>query len=112
METRHLMRFRSTFLMLSLLLCFAQTALGQRERGELRVEVRDSQGAAVGGAGEVVSELNQVRREFKVGSEGRVNVQDLPFGRYHMRFSAQGFATWSGMVEIHSVVPQTVAITL
>ncbi|HJZ65108.1 MAG TPA: carboxypeptidase-like regulatory domain-containing protein, partial [Candidatus Acidoferrum sp.] len=106
------MRIRTTLLMLTLSLCLARMASGQRERGELHVEIRDSQGAAVGGEGELVSELNQVRRGFKVGPEGRSIVQELPFGRYYLRFSAQGFADWSGIVEIHSVVPQTVAITL
>src|SRR6267142_583624 len=84
----------------------------QRERGELRVEVHDPQGASVAGEGELVSELNEVRREFKVGADGKTTVQGLLFGRYHVSFRAQGFADWSGMLEIHSEVPQTFGITL
>ncbi len=106
------MRLRPAILCLNLLLLIPRTSSAQRERGELRVEVRDSQGAAVAGAGELVSELNQVQRKFKVGPDGRSFVQELPFGQYHLRFEAQGFADWSGIVEVRSVVPQTIAITL
>ncbi len=91
---------------------FSRSLLAQRDRGELRLEVRDSQGAAVAGAGELVSELNQVQRQFKLGTDGHSVLQDLPFGRYHLRLEALGFAEWSGMIEIRSVAPQTVAITL
>jgi len=39
-------------------------------------------------------------------------VQGLPLGRYHVGFRAQGFAEWSGMLEIRSEVPQTFGIAL
>src|ERR1051325_2421831 len=106
------MRLRLSVLGLNLMLLIPCASFAQRERGELRVEVRDSQGAAVAGAGELVSELNQVHREFKVGPDGRSIVRELPFGQYRLRFEAQGFADWSGMADIRSVVPQTIAITL
>ena len=106
------MRLRLSLLGLNLMLLIPCASFAQRERGELRVEVRDSQGAAVAGAGELVSELNQVHREFKVGPDGRSIVRELPFGQYRLRFEAQGFADWSGMADIRSVVPQTIAITL
>lgn len=87
-------------------------SLAQRERGELRVDVRDSQGAAVPCTGKLVSELNQVEREFKVGSDGRSFLQGLPFGRYHLSIYAQGFADWSGLLEIRSEVPTVVTVSL
>ncbi len=105
-------RLRLSVLGLNLMLLIPCVSFAQRERGELRVEARDSQGSAVAGSGELVSELNQVHRAFKVGPDGRSVVQGLPFGQYHLRFEAQGFADWSGMVEIRSVLPQTAAITL
>ncbi|HWZ98447.1 MAG TPA: TonB-dependent receptor [Candidatus Dormibacteraeota bacterium] len=103
-------RFSILLVMLALLCPLSLRA--QRERGELRLEVRDSQGAAVTGGGKLVSELNQVQREFKVSPEGRSTVQGLPFGRYHLSFQAQGFAEWSGMVEVRSEVPLSLIITL
>src|SRR4029077_19331532 len=104
------MLLRAAILSFSLVVAFPSAATAQRERGELRVEVRDPQGATVGGEGELVSELNQVRHEFKVGADGKSVVQGLPFGRYHASFHAQGFAAWSGMLEIRSEVPLTFAI--
>jgi hypothetical protein len=88
------------------------TLFAQRERGELRLEVRDSQGAAATGTGHLVSELNQVQRDFKVGADGRSTIQGLPFGRYHLIVQAQGFEEWSGLIEIRSEVPAAVTITL
>jgi len=106
------MLLRAAISLCSFVLAFPSAATAQRERGEVRVEVHDSQGATVAGEGELVSELNEVRREFKVGSDGKSVVQGLPFGRYHVSFRAQGFAEWSGMLEIRSEVPQTFGIAL
>ena len=106
------MLLRAAISLCSFVLAFPSAATAQRERGEVRVEVHDSQGATVAGEGELVSELNAVRREFKVGSDGKSVVQGLPFGRYHVSFRAQGFAEWSGMLEIRSEVPQTFGIAL
>src|SRR2546430_17283637 len=102
----------AAFLFLSGVMVSPGPVAAQRERGEARVEVHDPQGATVAGEGELVSELNEVRREFKVGADGKSVVQGLPFGRYHVSFRAQGFAEWSGMLEIHSEVPQTFGIAL
>jgi hypothetical protein len=106
------MRARVTILCLISSLAWAREVHAQRERGELRVEVHDAQGTTVASAGELVSELNQVHREFKVSADGRSVVQSLPFGRYHLSLKAEGFAEWSGLVEIRSEVPLTLGITL
>src|SRR5258708_37514348 len=103
---------RAAISFLSFVVAFPSAVAAQRERGEVRVEVHDPQGATVAGEGELVSELNQVRREFRVGADGKSVVQGLPFGRYHASFRAQGFAEWSGMLEIRSEVPLIFAITL
>src|SRR5256885_14437319 len=106
------MLLRVAILSLSGLLVSPCVLFARQERGELRVEVRDPQGATVAGDGELVSELNQLRREFRVGADGKSVVQGLPFGRHHASLRAQGFAEWSGMLEIRSEVPLTFAITL
>src|SRR5215471_12368262 len=106
------MRLRLSILPALIGLLIPLTTPAQRERGELRLEVRDSQGASVPCAGKLVSELNQVEREFKVGSDGRSSLQSLPFGRYHLSIHAQGFADWSSLLEIHSEVPAVVLVTL
>jgi len=87
-------------------------AWAQRERGELDVEVRDAQGAALAGSAELLSKANQFERTFSVGVEGRFTAQDLPFGMYRLSVKAQGFASWSELVEIRSEVPVHVVATL
>ncbi|HET8921634.1 MAG TPA: TonB-dependent receptor [Candidatus Acidoferrum sp.] len=95
------------------LLCLsAWNAQAQRVRGELRIEVRDPQGAALAPSGELSSDANQFRRTFVAGADGRYVAQDLPFGVYRLSLHAEGFAPWSELVEIRSEVPVRVTVTL
>lgn len=97
---------------LVLVLVAAAAAHAQRARGELRIEVRDPQGAAVPAEAELVSDLNQFRRTLLVGADGPYVVQDLPFGIYRLSVSTDGFAPWSGLVEVRSEIPVCVSATL
>jgi outer membrane cobalamin receptor len=96
----------------ALLLFTALSADAQRSRGELHIEARDPQGAALAPAAELVSEANQFRRSFPVGVDGRYVLQDLPFGVYRLSLTAVGFAPWTDLVEIRSEVPVRIAVTL
>src|SRR6202140_2747795 len=84
----------------------------QRVRGELRIEVHDSDGAAVTADAELLSEANQVHRTFKIAQDGRYTAQDLPFGVYRLNINAEGFAPWSNLVDIRSEVPLRIPVTL
>jgi len=97
---------------LALVLFAARTASGQHARGELRIEVRDPQGDAVPTDAELVSDANQFRRTFQVGADGRYVVQDLAFGVYRLSVSTEGFAPWSGLVEVRSEVPVRLSVSL
>ena len=97
---------------LALVLSTAWDTNAQRVRGELRIEVRDPQGAAVPTEAELVSEANQFRRTFRVGLDGRYVVQDLAFGVYRLSVRTEGFAPWSGLVEVRSEVPVRVSVSL
>ena len=94
------------------LLLGASSAHAQRVRGELRLEVHDAQGAAIAPTGELSSEANQFRRTFTVGTDGRYMAQDLPFGVYRLSLHSEGFALWSGLVEIRSEVPIHLTATM
>ena len=87
-------------------------ATAQVQRGQIRLEIRDSSGAFIAASGEVLSQSNEFRREFRVPSQGQLLLQDLPFGVYWLTVNAEGFSDWSGLVDIHSVVPANVAVTL
>jgi hypothetical protein len=95
-----------------LLLLGPAIASAQRVRGELRLEVHDAQGAVLAPSGELSSEANQFRRTFAVGADGRYLAQDLPFGVYRLSLHSEGFAPWSGLVEIRSEVPVHLAVTM
>ena len=97
---------------LGLLLGSAFAADAQREMGELRLSVQDLQGAAVAAAVELVSEANQLRREFTTATDGRATAQDLPLGRYRLNVSSKGFAPEVQIVDIRSEVPLQITITL
>lgn len=90
----------------------ALPAFAQRELGELRLEVRDPQGRAAVASGSLVSEANQINREFAVPADGRYVVEELPFGVYRIRVAAEGFAEWTELVEIRSTVPVNVPVAL
>lgn len=94
------------------LLLGASGAHAQRVRGELRLEVRDAQGAGVSPSAELTSEANQFRRTFAVGADGRYMAQDLPFGVYRLTLHSEGFAPWSDLVEIRSEVPVHLTVTM
>jgi TonB-dependent Receptor Plug Domain len=90
----------------------AAPGAAQRERGELRLEVRDPHGRAAAAAGTLVSEANQINRDFTVAADGKYLAEELPFGVYRVRIFAEGFAEWTDLVEIRSAVPVNVSVTL
>ena len=87
-------------------------AVAQRDRGELQIEVHDPQGAALGASGELVSEGNQFHLDFTIGDDGRYIAQDLAFGVYRLSVSRTGFVSAVQPVEIRSIVPQHLSLTL
>jgi outer membrane cobalamin receptor len=96
---------------LALLVCPCG-AFAQRERGELRIDVKDPQGRPAAGTAQLVSESNQLKREFPITVDGKYVAAELPFGVYRLTVAAEGFADWTDLVEIRSEVPVRVGVTL
>jgi len=90
----------------------ALPAAAQRDRGELQLEVHDPQGATLSASGELISEGNQFHLNFTIGDDGRYAAQDLAFGVYRVSVSHSGFVPAVQLVEIRSVVPQHLSLTL
>jgi predicted hotdog family 3-hydroxylacyl-ACP dehydratase len=97
---------------LFVLAVFANPAEAQRERGELQIEVRDPQGQGAAATAELVSESNQVKKNFAIPADGKYLASELVFGVYRLTITAQGFAPWSGLLEVRSEVPVRVAVVL
>ncbi|MEQ1354532.1 MAG: TonB-dependent receptor plug domain-containing protein, partial [Candidatus Acidiferrum sp.] len=74
--------------------------------------MRDSQGTSLAAEAELLSEANQVHRNFQVAPDGRYAAQELPFGVYRLTVRAEGFAPWNNLVEVRSEVPLHVPVTL
>ena len=91
---------------------FALPAFAQQDRGELQIEVHDPQGAVLSASGELVSEGNQFHLDFTIGDDGRYAAQDLAFGVYRVSVSRSGFVPAVQLVEIRSIVPQHLFMTL
>jgi hypothetical protein len=91
---------------------FAVSAAAQQDRGELRIEVHDPQGAALVAEGELVSVGNQFRLNFRVGEDGRYVAQSLAFGVYRVSLARGGFVPSTQLVEIRSMAPQQLSVTL
>lgn len=91
---------------------FALPAAAQRDRGELQIDVHDPQGATLTASGELVSEGNQFHLNFEVGPDGHYAAQDLAFGVYRVSVSHSGFVPIVQLVEIQSMVPQHLSLTL
>src|SRR6202790_190479 len=98
--------------LLGSVLLFTMSAAAQRDRGELQIEVRDSQGAVLSASGELISEGNQFHLDFTVGDDGRYAAQGLAFGVYRVSVSHSGFVPAVQLVEIRSMVPQHLSLTL
>jgi len=100
------------FLAFALMMVLAAAAIAQRSRGELQIEVRDPQGQSAAALGELVSESNQVLKDFAIAADGKYLASELAFGVYRLTVTAPGFAPWTGLVEVRSEVPARVAVVL
>lgn len=100
----------SRLLLTALLACAA--ALAQRERGELRIEARDQQSAAVAATCVLESDASQVHRSFTLAADGTATARNLPFGIYSVRLTAPGFEPWTSTVPVTTSVPVQVRATL
>src|ERR1700681_3098366 len=105
-------RFIRIFGLMGCVWFFALPAAAQRDRGELQIDVHDPQGAVLSASGELVSEVNQFHLDFTVGDDGRYSAQDLAFGVYRVSVSHSGFVPTVQLVEIRSMVPQHLSLTL
>ena len=90
----------------------AASASAQVERGELRLAVSDQTGLPVSVVGTLTSEAPQLFRSFIVDQSGRYTLQDLPFGMFRLAVERPGFAPYSELVEVRTVVPRTLTIQL
>ncbi len=94
------------------MLLSAATLFAQSDTGELHLKVSDQDGLAIPSSVELVSQANQVRQKLETDSEGTLVIKRLPFGLYHLQVEHAGFAPVSEILEIRSVLPKDLRVTL
>lgn len=98
---------------LFLLLCAAPAALqAQSTTGELRLEVKDTSGAAMKASGRLQNLDTGTDRRFQTDAQGRYHVSSLPYGRYRIEVSRSGFAAQSVQLDVQSETPVLQTFTL
>jgi hypothetical protein len=80
--------------------------------GELRVQVNDASGLPVQSSIELLSQANQVRRTLQTDVQGKVTARQLPFGSYELRVAREGFAPFTGLVDIRTATPTAYTVVL
>jgi outer membrane cobalamin receptor len=86
--------------------------LAQTEVGELRLSVVDTTGLPIPATVELSSEVNQFRRTYTCGPDGKVFARRLPFGVFRLNVRRPGFAVVSELINVRSSVPLERRMTL
>ncbi|OLC50084.1 MAG: hypothetical protein AUH43_06025 [Acidobacteria bacterium 13_1_40CM_65_14] len=94
------------------LILWAAIHFAQSGTGELRLTVTDPAGLPIQSAVDIVSQANEIRQRFDTDDRGTLTATRLPFGTYHVEVARNGFATFSGLVEIRSALPTEYRVTL
>jgi outer membrane receptor protein involved in Fe transport len=93
------------------LLCPA-VSHGQGPAGAIRVEVKDPSGAALEASGRLEGLANGVHLSFQTDGRGVYTLGNLPYGRYKLEVSRNGFATQSAPIDVQSEAPISRTVTL
>lgn len=96
--------------MFSVAIAYAQSGGGS---GSLTGIVQDPSGAVVANATVEIHQLvSGYDRTTVTDGKGNFSFSNVPFNPYHMTVTAQGFARYSQDVEVRSIVPASVKVSL
>jgi hypothetical protein len=93
-------------------LLLALPLLAQSNTGELRLKVNGPDGVLLKATVELSSDALQFDRSFSTDETGQLTARNLPFARYQLKVSDEGFASYEGLIEIRSTLPTTYEVTL
>jgi outer membrane receptor protein involved in Fe transport len=102
----------------SAILCFAAllgtaaTLRAQPGTGEIRLEVQDPSGAPMQASARLRGQNVRVDRSFLTNTKGPYILTGLPYGRYRLEISKNGFAAQSLAIEVSSAAPLLRTVTL
>jgi outer membrane receptor protein involved in Fe transport len=84
----------------------------QQPTGEIRLQVQDQSGAVVAASGTLRNQRGKLNQSFQTDTQGEYNFASLPYGRYRLEVSKDGFATQSAVIEVQSATPVARTVTL
>jgi outer membrane receptor protein involved in Fe transport len=84
----------------------------QSPAGEIRIDVRDSSGAAMQAAGKIDNTRAGVHRDFQTDAQGHYALTGLAYGQYRLELSNEGFGTQVVSIDVESARPISRTITL
>jgi outer membrane receptor protein involved in Fe transport len=90
----------------------AVIAFGQAETGEIRIEIKDPTGNNMQASGRLTGVAAGLDRFFETDERGSYTFTMLPFGRYRLEVSREGFATQSTLIDVQSAAPVSRTITM
>ena len=95
------------------LMFFAQIAWPQASSGIVTGTVKDPSGAVVPKATVTIENpISHYERSVITDTSGNFNIPNVPFNNYHLTASAAGFAPAARDIDVRSVVPVNLPITL
>ena len=103
-------RWNAIFTLLALV--GGASILWAQANGDIRLEVRDPSGAAAKASGTLRNLDTRAERTFETDAQGVFDFANLPYSRYQIRISKDGFATQTVQVEVRSATPVSKSVTL
>jgi len=96
----------------SALLLAALILHAQSPQGEIRVQIKDPSGAPMQASGKLARVEGKVARDFQTDAQGMTVLGNLPYGRYRLEISKDGFVTQSVQIDVKSGTPIARTITM
>jgi hypothetical protein len=93
-------------------LFLALPLLAQSNDGELRVKVLGPDGKSTKASIDLSNDAIQFHRSFSADDAGLAVVRNLSFGVYRLEVREPGFASYEGVIEIHSALPSEYIVKL
>src|SRR5262249_39906424 len=94
------------------ILLLAGSAYAQTPNGAIRLEVKDPSGKALEASGRLVNLSTGVNLSFQTDAQGKGALGNLPYGRYRLEVSKDGFATQTLLIEVRSGTPISRIVTM
>ena len=80
--------------------------------GEIHLEVKDPSGTAMQASGTLRGASTRVLLVFQTDAQGRFVFAMLPYGRYRLEVTSEGFATQETLLDVQSETPVVRTVTL